>query len=221
MLGDAVSISSDPLFWLATGAAVACLGLSKSGFIGFGLIATPLLALVVPPVEAAAILLPAMLMQDYVSAWAYRRDWDRPTLAVTIPGAVAGIGVAWLLAAYFSDALIRLAVGLIALALALSPWLGRRADGARKRHAAFLGLICGAVSGFTGTLANAGGPPFLAYVLPQQLAKMTLVGTMALYFTAINTMKIVPYFALGQFSSRNLASSAVLLPFAIATTFLG
>jgi len=79
----------------------------------------------------------------------------------------------------------------------------------------------GTVSGFTGTLANAGGPPFLAYVLPQQLAKMTLVGTMALYFTALNTMKIVPYFALGQFSTRNLTTSAVLLPFAVAATFLG
>jgi uncharacterized membrane protein YfcA len=34
-------------------------------------------------------------------------------------------------------------------------------------------------------------------------------------------MKIVPYFALGQFSQRNLVTSAVLLPLAVATNFLG
>jgi len=34
-------------------------------------------------------------------------------------------------------------------------------------------------------------------------------------------MKIVPYFALGQFSPRNLATSVVLLPLAVATNFLG
>jgi uncharacterized membrane protein YfcA len=31
----------------------------------------------------------------------------------------------------------------------------------------------------------------------------------------------VPYFALGHFSSRTLATSAVLLPFAVAANFLG
>ena len=34
-------------------------------------------------------------------------------------------------------------------------------------------------------------------------------------------MKIVPYLALGQFSTRNLLTSAILLPIAVATNFLG
>jgi uncharacterized membrane protein YfcA len=34
-------------------------------------------------------------------------------------------------------------------------------------------------------------------------------------------MKVLPFFALGQFSSENLATSVLLLPFAIATNFLG
>ncbi len=37
----------------------------------------------------------------------------------------------------------------------------------------------------------------------------------------MNLMKIVPYFALGQFSPRNLATSIALLPLAIAGNFLG
>jgi hypothetical protein len=37
----------------------------------------------------------------------------------------------------------------------------------------------------------------------------------------VNWIKIVPYFALGQFSTRNLATSALLLPLAVVTNFLG
>src|SRR5262249_33616841 len=55
----------------------------------------------------------------------------------------------------------------------------------------------------------------------QRLDKFTLIGTTIIFFALVNVMKLVPYFALGQFSSRTLATSAVLLPFAVATNFLG
>ena len=34
-------------------------------------------------------------------------------------------------------------------------------------------------------------------------------------------MKVIPYFALGQFSTSGLATSVVLFPLAIASNFLG
>src|SRR5262249_54054636 len=49
----------------------------------------------------------------------------------------------------------------------------------------------------------------------------TLIGTTIIFFALVNVMKLVPYFALGQFSPRTLATSAVLLPFAVATNFFG
>ena len=51
--------------------------------------------------------------------------------------------------------------------------------------------------------------------------KLTLIGTTVIFFTNVNWITIVPYFALGQFSTRNLATSALLLPLAVATNFLG
>ncbi len=212
-------VTLDPLFWLVAVIAIACLGLSKAGFLGFGLIATPLLALKAPPVQAAAILLPVMLAQDYFSGWSYRRDWDRSVLKVTIPGAVLGIGLAWALAAHVSDAWLRIAVGVLALAFMLRQLVARHAEASAPRRG--LGVICGVTSGFAGTLANAGGPPLLIYVLPQQLAKMTFVGTLAFYFATLNTMKVVPFLALGQLTTASLVISALLLPLALAATALG
>jgi uncharacterized protein len=70
-------------------------------------------------------------------------------------------------------------------------------------------------------LVQVGGPPFQIHMLPQRLDKLTLVGTTVIFFAILNQMKIVPYIALGQFSPRNLATSVVLLPLAVATNFLG
>jgi uncharacterized membrane protein YfcA len=216
-----LALFADPAFCVTACLAVACLGLSKSGFAGFGFLATPLLALVVPPVQAAAILLPIMLLQDLISAYAYRHTWDAWNVKVTVSGAVLGVGVAWLVAASFSDALVRLIVGLIALVFTLNHWLARKpAERGDRPHAAS-GVLWGAVSGFTGTLANAGGPPFLIHLLPQQLDKLMFVGTMAAYFVALNSIKLVPFFALGQFSPENLATSVALLPLAVATNVVG
>jgi hypothetical protein len=77
------------------------------------------------------------------------------------------------------------------------------------------------MSGFTSMLAQAGAPPFQVHMLPQKLHKLTLVGTNMIFFALVNWMKVLPFFALGQFSSENLATSVLLLPFAVATNFMG
>jgi hypothetical protein len=211
---------SDPGFYLAAIPAVTFLGISKGGFAGVGLLATPLLALVLPPLQAAAILLPILILQDIISVYVYRRDWDAQTLKVMLPGAIAGTGAAWVLAAHVSDAHVRLAVGIIALGFVLNHWLGRVRISARRPMVG-TGLFWGSISGFTSTLCQAGGPPFQVYVMPQQLEKLTFVGTMAIFFAALNLIKIVPYFALGQFSAAGLVTSIALVPLAVATNFLG
>jgi uncharacterized membrane protein YfcA len=211
---------TDPLFYLLAIPAVLALGLGKGGFAGVGMISTPLLALVLPPLQAAAILLPILLVQDAISVWVYRRQWSAWNLKVLLTGATIGIGVAWLVAAHVSDAHVRLAVGIIGVSFVLYAWFGRVPAAARRPSAAS-GVFWGSLSGFTSTLAQAGAPPFHVHMLPQRLDKLTLVGTNMIFFALVNWMKVVPYFALGSFSTGALKTSAALLPLAIATNFLG
>jgi uncharacterized protein len=213
-------VLTDPFFWLAIIPAVTLLGLSKGGFAGVGMASTPIVALVMPPLKAAAILLPILIVQDIISVWVYRRDFDAWNLKVLMPGAVIGVGAAWLLAAHVSDASVRLAIGAIGMGFSSYNWLGRTPHRAKPASAAG-GVFWGALSGFTSTFAQVGAPPFQFHILPQRLAKMTLVGTSAIFFAAVNAMKVVPYFCLGQFSSEGLGYTVALLPLAIATNFLG
>ena len=222
------TVITDPLFYLLAIPAVTFLGLSKGGFAGLGMLATPLLALVVPPLEGAAILLRILIIQDAISVWTYHRAWSAWNLKVLLPGSVLGVAAGWLFARYLSNAAIELTVGSIALVFVLYVWLGARLRAylgrpppkAQRPHPA-MGVFWGALSGFTSTLIQVGGPPFQIHILPQRLDKFTLVGTTVIFFTILNWMKVVPYFALGQFSARNLATSAILLPLAVATNFLG
>ena len=79
-----MTVITDPLFYVVAIPAVMFLGLSKGGFSSVGMVATPMLALILPPLEAAAILLPIILIQDAISVWVYRRTWDPWILKVKI-----------------------------------------------------------------------------------------------------------------------------------------
>lgn len=215
-----MTVIADPLFYLAAIPAVVFLGLSKGGFAGVGSAATPLLALVMPPLQAAAILLPILLIQDVISVWVYRREWSAWNLKVLMPGGVLGVGAAWALAAHVSDAHVRIAVGVIGVGFVLNAWFGRAPKTVKPPNAA-AGVFWGSLAGFTSTLAQAGGPPFQVFILPQKMSKLVLVGTNMIFFASLNVMKVVPYFLLGQFSTQGLGTSVALLPLAVAVNFLG
>ncbi len=59
------------------------------------------------------------------------------------------------------------------------------------------------------------------YVLPKRLERDTFIGTSALFFAAVNWMKVPAYLALGQFTRQSLTTAAVLLPLAIGSTWAG
>ncbi len=217
-----MTIITDPLFYLLAIPAVVALGLSKGGFTGAGQMATPMVALVMPPLEAAAIMLPIMIVQDATALWVYRKEWNGRILAIMIPGAVVGIGAAWLLAAHISDAAVRVFIGVTTISFVLYNWIGPARLAREAGHPAVAGgVLWGALSGFTSTLCQAGGPPFQMYVLSQRLEKMTFVGTTAIFFATMNALKVIPYFALGQFSGTGLSTTLVLLPLAIVANQIG
>ena len=227
-LPSPASVITDPLFYLLAIPAVTVLGLGKGGFIGIGMIATPMVALVVPPLQSAAILLPILIIQDAISLWAYHRAWSAWNLKVLMPGALLGLAVGTFFASAVSNAAIEFTIGIIGLAFVLYIWLGpwlwprlRQSNDTPRRPSAAMGFVWGALSAFMSLLIQVGAPPFQIHILPQRLDKLTLVGTSVIFFAFVNWVKVLPYFLLGQFSMRNFATSAVLLPLAIVANLAG
>ncbi|WP_112663884.1 sulfite exporter TauE/SafE family protein [Microvirga flavescens] len=214
---------TDPLFYAAAVPAVVLMGMAKGGFSGLGLLSLPLMALVVSPVQSAAIMLPILMVQDVVTVWAYRKTWDLRNILILLPSGIVGIVTAYLLAAKVSDAAVTLAVGVISVAFAIRRLvLERRVKNPQATRADVpRGLFWGWITGFTSMIAHAGGPPFQIYVMPQRLPRDVFVGTGAVYFALNNWIKVPPYMALGQFTTENLATAGVLFPVAIASTWAG
>src|SRR3954467_13361870 len=119
--------------------------------------ATPLLALTMPPLQALAILLPILMMQDAISVWWYRREWDGWNVKVMLPGALIGVGLAWALASVVPDQVVRLLIGVIGVAFVLNVWFGKMPP--PRRPSAWSGGFWGAGAGFTSATAPAGLPP--------------------------------------------------------------
>lgn len=215
---------ADPAFYAASIPAVILVGLSKGGCGGAaGVVGVPLMALAMPPVQAAAILLPILVLMDVVSLWSWRGVYDRPTLGIMLPGALLGIAVGWWTAAAVTEDAIRLIVGAVAMVF-VGRWLYLR-----FRHGAEVvalpnraaGTFWGAVAGFTSFVAHVGGPPFQVYAMPLRMSPALFTGTSVVFFAVTNAVKLIPYFLLGQFDAANLSASLVLMPLAPLSTLAG
>lgn len=219
-IAGATVLATPAMLWV-TLLAVALVGLSKGGLGGaFALMGVPVMSLVMPPVLAAAVLLPVLLMMDAASLWFWRGWRDTRVLKVMLPAAMLGIATGWATAAVTSDAMVRLLVGVVALGFAGRALLGRWLGGA-PRHVPAMGWFWGAIAGFTSFVAHAGGPLFQIHVLPLRLDPKVYTGTSVLFFAAMNLVKVVPYAALGLFARPVLMTALLMLPLAVASVALG
>lgn len=216
-------LPTDPVFYAVVVMAVILVGLGKGGFSGLGTASMPLLVLVMEPVPAAAMLLPILMAQDVVGVWAFRKTFDVPTLKLMLPGAFVGIFLGWLMASVVQADAIRFMVGLIAVTFGANRLLAMRGLGLRLRGDLpnWLGTFWGGVSGFTGQVALAGGPPFQMWALTRNFPQLTYAGTSGIFFAITNWAKVPAYMALGQFTWANFQLTLVFLPLAILSTLLG
>lgn len=213
---------TDPSFYAAAIPAVTLYGLSKGGFSGVAILSMPLLSLVISPVAAAAIILPVLMVQDVVTVWSYRKTWDGRTLAYLAPGALAGIATGYAFASVVAEPAVRVIVGLIAVIFCLDRWLRPGAATAAPRpHNGVSATLLGWISGYTSFVIHVGGPPFNMYAMPRGLNRDVFVGTAAMFFAAINLVKVAPFFALGQMTPENLGTAAALFPVAILSNMAG
>ncbi len=215
-----------PYFWAAAITAVLIVGIAKAGFGGgIGFVATPLIALTISVADAAALLLPLLIVVDFLSLRHYRGVYDRPTLKLLLPSAILGV---FLGALFFNgmrdnEDVLRRALGLLAVLFVIYQ-VGRTAllgalEGRRPGRP--VGIFLGVLSGFGSTLAHAGGPPATMYLLPQKLPRRLFAGTTVWFFTAVNLVKLVPYSVLGLLRLGNLTTILLLIPVGFIGVRLG
>src|SRR5512140_1409782 len=120
----------NPWFYALAIPALILNGISKWGLGGgVGSVSVPMMALVIPPTQAAAIMLPILCIMDLPAIHAYFGRWDKAQLRVVIPAGLLGIVVGTLTFRYLNDNWIRVLLGVIAIGFVLNS-MRRKTPGA-------------------------------------------------------------------------------------------
>ena len=115
---------SDPWFYLLAIPAVLIYGIGKGGLGGaLGILAVPMMALVIPPTQAAAILLPILLVMDAFAVRHHYRNADGRVLKTMLPGALLGVVLAGLFLSITPESGLKITVGVLSLLFCFQYWL--------------------------------------------------------------------------------------------------
>lgn len=208
----------DPwLFWPVATLGVIITGICKSGFAGGGgVVAVPLLAMVIPAEYAASFMLPLLIVMDVRTISYYRKHVSWPLIFKLLPGALVGIVIGGLMLGKVPETGLQLVLAALCFIFALwQPFISR------IKHIQHWGHGWGGLSGLTSTLIHAGGPPINVYLVTLQIPKLTMLATTAIFFGVLNVVKIIPYTLAGTWNATALLYSAALIPVAWLGTYLG
>lgn len=203
-----------PAIWAIALAAGFCVGMSKTGFGGLGIVSVSLFALLYPAKQSTGALLPLMIFADLIAVRFYRRHANWSDLLKLLPATLAGIVCGWWLMPRVSDTSFTRLLGWFILGLMALTILQRKFPG-MMRHAAehpLLGLVAGWGAGVTTMMANAAGAITAFYFLARRMDKLTFVGTAAWFFMIVNLSKVPFSVQLGLITPRSLVFDVSLLP---------
>ncbi|MXW85330.1 MAG: sulfite exporter TauE/SafE family protein, partial [Boseongicola sp. SB0667_bin_21] len=147
--------------WLI--AAALIIGIGKGGFPVAAALAVPFLALVMNPVQAAALVLPVLIVADCAAIWLYRRHYSRRNLAILLPAMGLGLVIATLIVPNASEPLLLAFTGCAGLWTVWRQWFVSSPVTTRNAGIAS-GAFWGIVAGITSFLTHSGAPATQAYL---------------------------------------------------------
>ena len=207
--------------WIIAILAAVCIGLTKSGFGGFGVIAILLMAEIIPARESTGAVLPMLIAADLMAIGSFHRHVAWKDFWKLLPTTFLGLCAGWFLMGRVPAAMFGHLLGWMVLAMmALVLWqrFDRRVLSSITHHP-LLASLSGFLAGVTTMVANAGGPAMTFYLLARGLDKMAFVGTCAWFFFVTNLVKLPLSWSLGLITQKSLLLNALLLP-AVATGML-
>ena len=210
----------DLTFYFYASIGVILFGISKGGFAGpVAILSIPIMALVMNPIKAAAILLPVLLIMDVFAMYIYWNKWDLKNIKIILPPAMIGILIGTATFRFTSENSIRIIIGFIAITFIFLSIVQK--NNQLVKPTKNKGIFWSLVGGYTSFIIHSGGTPVNFFLLPQKLDKTVYVATLTIAFLIINIVKLIPYYFLDQLIFSNLKISLYLSPLAPLSIYLG
>lgn len=202
-------------------AVVVLMGVSKSAFAGaLGVFAVPLLMLKLPATEAIALMLPLLIVGDILSVRSYWEKWDNRILVSIIPGAMIGVGTAYLITDFINAEQLQLIIGIICVVFSLKNLLFKKLTLPTLNNKTGA-LMMSMFSGITSSLVHAGGPPIIIYFSAIGLSPAKFIATASAFFAVMNVFKLIGVSVLGMLTGEVILTAMAFIPMALAGNWLG
>ncbi len=210
-------------FYLVAGLVALILGLGKGGLGGtLGVLATPLMSLVMPVTQVVGLILPMLILGDVFAVYAHWRRWDQRLLNILLAGGILGVLAGTFVLTSVSPLVLRRALGVFVLLFVAYKLIEEHiARGTAYDPHAWVGVLAGSLSGLTSTLAHAGGPPVAIYLLLKKVEPRTFAATLALFFAVTNLFKVPSYLVAHLFSLDRILRIIWVLPLLPLGVWLG
>lgn len=218
------------LYYVCVAAAVLITGISKAGFGGgIGIVAIPIMGLVMGPKHLLGVQLPLLIAADALSNLHHLRNYEwrllRPLLWGALAGVLLGTLVFWALQksdpARVQKALSLLIGAVCLVFVAIQAWglTGRRVPSLPPHPASSVAV--GTTAGFVSTLSHGAGPLVTLYLLQEKLPRQILVGTQVFFFLLVNSAKVPTYVAFDTITAATLRDSIWFIPLIPLGTLAG
>lgn len=198
------------------------IGINKTGIPGLGPLPVVMLALTFPVAKSTGIQLIMLCMADLMAVSYYRKKANWSIILKLIPFALCGIALGSFVMRFFDDNSLRLAIGIIILAMVGLNFIRRKylKAGMIPSHWS-VSLLIGLAAGFSTQVANAAGPVMAIYLLAMQLPKEEYLGTGAWYFMILNFLKLPVFIWEGRIVPESFYIDLCMLPAIVIGAVLG
>jgi hypothetical protein len=200
--------------------AIMFLGACLQGITGFGsgLIAVPLLTLLLP----LTVITPTLSVVNFVMAtylaWALRHHVRLKQWRALLLSGIIGTLLGNYLLAYMRLDWLQMAMAVMIFMVAILFWFGlqwRHQSGQRLQS------LTGLLAGFSNGALTLGGPPVVLFLTGNNLDRLAFRATLTVFFWVLALTNIVSFSAQGLYHTDFIATMICLLVGAIAGAWVG
>ena len=218
-IGEAVSqaLATDGFIWVCAIVSAALVLRVAIGF-GDGLIAVPLLSLIVDVSEAVPTILFLSTTMSLYPLWKDRSHIQLGSLGRTSIAAFVGIPLGVVLLGWGNDSLMKGALGALLIALA---WWQLCTPAQTRLEWSGWSYIFGTAAGVLGSAYALRGTVFSVYGALRGWGPKKFKGTINAFYVVSGILIPITYFGAGLITPRIVGFYLVILPLAVLATMLG
>ncbi|MBN2544439.1 MAG: sulfite exporter TauE/SafE family protein [Spirochaetes bacterium] len=174
--------------WIFLVFCALTIGMTKTGLSGVNMPSVIFLALIFGGKASSGLVLPMLIIADVFGVVYYIKNTNFKYVLVLMPYTILGIFIALFIGKNISNNIFNILISIVIL-IGLVFMIFRNKKASVPTHWSFPAAM-GTLSGFSSMIGNSASSIMALYLLSMKLPKNNFIGTSAVFFAAVNLIKL-------------------------------